>query len=436
MAAATVTSDSSNKSLQSLSFERSTTSRDASFSSYLNGSEENFILPDDRLHPKQKSKTEYEGEIDVFSADKYFNQTVGEMSPNIVNKDDPLDIASLKQKIRPRTPSVRSESSWNSRSSLLHRQKTDQQQKKMNRTKRFLASIGCRCSCNDEDSVHVDNQNSGVKEKGVTTKVDMNQFRRPNSNTWKEDRLTPDRVHDQISNPLHDQDECAKTSLEVFGSPIQTKGDKSSSKEMQVGKLAWVAAIKKVAETEAISADSNGKYNDTDSDASSDLFEIESFSTNTNVNPFLTRQESDGMSAGCVSPASCYAPSEVSVQWSTVTASMADFSMMSDSEELDIITTSTTNHSIKQTTNRRPGILSACQSYKAVKIAGEAYQTTEKAFVQDQKQQQRMETSKQTRFHTEYKLDTTRKDMQRRFTAHSSATESQFKCAPHPMYIH
>ena len=89
--------------------------------------------------------------------------------------------------------------------------------------------------------------------------------------------------------------------------------------------LSWDATPK--VETE----NSKGNNNDTESDASSDLFEIESLTGK--ANPFLARHASDAAS-GCVTPTTCYAPSEASVEWSVVTASAADFSVMSDYEEL------------------------------------------------------------------------------------------------------
>ncbi|CAH2045686.1 unnamed protein product [Thlaspi arvense] len=58
------------------------------------------------------------------------------------------------------------------------------------------------------------------------------------------------------------------------------------------------------------------------SDSSSDLFEIENLTGK--LKPCLTRQGSDAASP------TRYAPSEVSIEWSIVTASAADFSVMSE----------------------------------------------------------------------------------------------------------
>ncbi|CAH2045688.1 unnamed protein product [Thlaspi arvense] len=58
------------------------------------------------------------------------------------------------------------------------------------------------------------------------------------------------------------------------------------------------------------------------SDSSSDLFEIENLTGK--PKPCLTRQGSDAASP------TRHAPSEVSIEWSIVTASSADFSVMSE----------------------------------------------------------------------------------------------------------
>lgn len=72
------------------------------------------------------------------------------------------------------------------------------------------------------------------------------------------------------------------------------------------------------------SATSHGdNYFEIESDASSDLFEIESLRGKGKGNPFLARQDSDAASS-CVTPIA-YAPREASIEWSAVTASAADF---------------------------------------------------------------------------------------------------------------
>ncbi|KAK6159957.1 hypothetical protein DH2020_003338 [Rehmannia glutinosa] len=124
--------------------EISTSTRDASFSSYLDGAEENFILklasettkalnssistPHDHIF-LGKNKTD-DREIDVFDAQKYFNEETHSPTKVVTKnlpthhqkKDDhhPLEIFAIKEKPSKPKLSIRSESSWNSRSALLH----------------------------------------------------------------------------------------------------------------------------------------------------------------------------------------------------------------------------------------------------------------------------------------------------------------------------
>lgn len=64
-------------------------------------------------------------------------------------------------------------------------------------------------------------------------------------------------------------------------------------------------------------------HEDMGSDASSYLFEIDNLSGS--ENPMFTRQESNGMSS-CMTSTTKYEPSETSIDWSVVTASVAGFS--------------------------------------------------------------------------------------------------------------
>ena len=169
--------------------------------------------------------------------------------------------------------------------------------------------------------------------------------------------------------------------------------------------LSWDAAPR--VEDHEFSVPSGVNYNDTESDASSDLFEIESVTGK--ANPFLARQASDANS-GCVTPTTCYAPSEASIEWSVVTASAADVSVMSDCEELRptkavssaIIDAKTKTN--KEIQKRRSGILLGCKSHKAVRVAGDAYKTIEKANVYPQMQRSLDSFTPVTRFQAETKL--------------------------------
>ncbi|GKB04537.1 phytochrome kinase substrate 1-like protein [Tanacetum coccineum] len=100
-----------------------------------------------------------------------------------------------------------------------------------------------------------------------------------------------------------------RNSSEAFGSPILEKGKKSFSLERKLTMLNWDGVTPRSENIDMI-----GEHNDAGSDASSDLFELESFSTNGN-NAFLTRQVSNGRSSNATLP-NGYAPSESIIAWS------------------------------------------------------------------------------------------------------------------------
>ncbi|KAL3511130.1 hypothetical protein ACH5RR_030531 [Cinchona calisaya] len=448
MAMLTMDTISENNIPKPLHFRNGSNVQDASFSSYLNGAEEKFVLqlaestknckpliskPFDHLHLVTKKAEDTE--IDIFSADKYFNEGVDEETPRITKKyspkfdqkmvNPPPEFDPVKQPIRPGTPSIQSESSWNSQNALLQNIPRNQQPQKVNKVNRrsFLANIGCSCTCSDKNSVDIEvpiGENSSTSNRNVNGKpandkarkptkpadlVSLNESQTQSSTSWiREDSHC--RKFDQLgiglsneghfrfpvsNNPkigdnlpqmkqIEEEVDTKRKSLEVFGSPTQRKGKKSLSLDRSINMLTWDAIIPKVDEIE-IPPSSNGMYNDAGSDASSDLFEIESFSTN--PSQYLTRQGS----TGSIAQTTCYAPSEASIEWSVVTASAADFSVMSDSEDLRTTTTKANRHGVslnvrttpgREMPKRHSGILSGCYSQKAVRVAGDVYKTSEK----------------------------------------------------------
>ncbi|CAN4124461.1 unnamed protein product [Withania somnifera] len=428
----------------------STNLLDASFSSYLNdGAEETIVLNLDSS--RNLSKKADDGEIDIFSAEKYFNEGVDEENQErsqIQNKhkidDQPAaNIVSLQQKTRPLTPSIHSESSWNSRSALLqkisrnhHHQPTPTKPNNhQSYCKKFLARIACNCYCKDKNSIEVDDQlgeksfsrgqhHGKSKQKSIKTRK-LSQSSESSTlganhqdlHFKKIDELglalkTDKRLIVPVFDPkggnpgvkiqLEKEEEEPRKSLEVFGFPITEKERSKFSLEKKIGMLTWDAIVPKAEEIDItnIGASSNGTYEDdyAESDASSDLFEIESFPSNNIANPSLARQGSDGMS--------CYAPSEVSIDWSVITASAADLSIMSDSEDLKIPSRTNPNrvvHNGRDKTKRRSGILLGCNSHKAVGVVGDAYKASEKtSFELDQRNLKTHEPiMPMTRFHAE-----------------------------------
>ncbi|XWS69721.1 hypothetical protein CRYUN_Cryun04dG0203400 [Craigia yunnanensis] len=431
MAMATLTSTYNTNLSQTLFFEKNNSSpRDASFSTFLGGAEENYVrklsessrdhspkITNQDEHHYSGRKKEEDGEIGVFGAEKYFNEGIDVDSPRITKidskefesvKDEGVNLKPIKPVIHQGTPSIRSESSWNSQSALLHsvmRNPPGVKPSKVN-GKSFLSGLaGCKCYCFDRNSVDIEEVQvgeisfkrpangevvQGKQNKTAASKASLDQVNKPSAEPWiKEDLFTFPTMNSTVGIrpvkvPLQGEvDEIGRKSLEVFGSPILLRRNKSLNLERRLKMLSW-DATPKVEETE----NSKGNYNDTESDASSDLFEIESFTSK--ANPFLARQASDAAS-GCVTPTTCYAPSEASIEWSVVTASAADFSVMSDYEELrpsitlpsPIKTFSTTTNAKtknnKEFQGRRSSGLLGCNSQKAVKVTGDAHRTNEKA---------------------------------------------------------
>lgn len=382
-----------------------TSFRDVSFSSYLDSSEETYIHSlvesSQNLHFR-KNKAE-EGEIDVFSADKYFN---GEDELNTTTrsgrkhhhhhhqygKHHIKDVVIVNQ---PRTPSNHSESSsWHSQSALLRR------------GQRILpprGSIGSRkvegkrlffpcCSCSDKNSVDVEvevegepvmNHYQGKKDVNLETSDPF--FFPPLSEITK-------KVH--LGNE-EEEDERRRKSLEVFGCG---ELDDHGIVERRLHMLSWDAI------GVPTSVPPSESYKDTESDASSDLFEIE-------VGAGPTRCPSD---VGPVTlTKTCYAPSEASIEWSVVTASAADFSTVSDAEDRRSGMTSVSrskNMAPKKmnpsSNSKMSGILLGCKSQKAVRVAGEVHRTPSgrEKFERERRQRYSDSFSAMTRFQAEAKV--------------------------------
>ncbi|OWM75947.1 protein PHYTOCHROME KINASE SUBSTRATE 1 [Punica granatum] len=414
--------------------------RDVSFSSYLNPSEETFVHklvqsgrslsftsePEkEHEHLYYLGRKEEDGEIGVFEAEKYFNGEIdcesddslqsamplkklihfedkkeereGERLPDIVTKP-------ARARLPAGTPSTRSESSLNSQRALLQNVTKNPVQKKdgkVNSSRSILAAIGCKCSCSDKDSVDVvDDENTAkfitsLNAKSNAVGVFPTHSNGPTSDAktseeiqsrkaGKFGHLAPKTFLDLPSLKPEDEEVKPRKSLEVFGSPLYRKkgNDKETyNLERRLTMLSTWDANPRKAESDVV--------NETESDASSDLFEIESLTGK--VNSYLTRQTSDATS-DCLTPTTArYPPSEVSIEWSVVTASAADFSVLSDLEEA-ISGPLVATKGIAQAKNRtedgqrwrpRSGILLGCKSQKAVRVAGEAHKFSKEKFRSD-----------------------------------------------------
>ncbi|CAL0331220.1 unnamed protein product [Lupinus luteus] len=411
--------------LQTLNSEKNHHHPESIFSPYLNSSNEgNSIRCLAESRPKlsplmTNKKSTHHREIGVFGAEKYFNEE--ELNtPRGSNKagtkymhqrDQQIALETMNYKTEYGTQSILSESTTsNSQSALLQRNSQRNKKNKVH-AKSFLAGVGLKCSCSDKDSVDINSKSSheisfnkidtcGIVHGKTTPRkvfnvgLDANRSVKINKphpdflinkdfNLQKPEKLemvgkkrennlafssknfglrnNNHQVKMQLQLEQEEEEEMARKSLEVFGSPIFSSRD--------------IAATKFEENDVPRNSDSNYIY-DAASDASSDLFEIESFKEK--PNSFLDRQ------ASCVdsSPKSCYAPSEASIEWSVVTASAA---VISDCDEdqmsqgtirspIKISLSSSSNG--KSTKSKRdmkksPSmLLGGCKSQKAVRVAG------------------------------------------------------------------
>lgn len=407
------------------------TNSDASFSSYLSKTEEAFLRslgessrkltnPTTMTSTTQEernkknsgrlSKKEQDEEIGVFGAEKYFTGLIDEESPRITSHkiarkyqrtEDEVGIKNPDQIHETRTPSIRSESSsWNSQSALLQSgmknninpQIKKKNSKMINKKKYFFPNLGCNyCSCSDENAVdtinELDHDDVGeISFKKSNNKSTAINHRAVEINSKKLDRepcfsFPSSKQGARIKN---DEGKLAmRKSVEVFGSPVALeKGHSNRSLSLDKRLSNWdlgTSTQKPKAAADEIELDANSAgivniYQDSESDASSDLFEIESLTEKTS-NLFLTRLPSDdNTTSGCVTPTTCYAPSEASIEWSVVTASCAAdvLSVMSDCE-LEQRKSSAADNKEIQRSKRPSNILLGCKSHKAVRVAGDAY---------------------------------------------------------------
>lgn len=236
------------------------------------------------------------GEIGVFNADKYFNmkleyKTEQNSSKSVFKNQEPGDI-------KPSTPSLCSEStSWNSQSTLLpHIHRSESLSKKKPNGRRIFTGFGCRVPCFDKKSVHINE----IVAQGA-------YYASKSTRGGAEIRAVPS------------QDD-SRPSIEVFGSSNSSKGGIATNMERKLSMLTWDAIPKARTLAPTPKNGSSTTCDDMASDASSDLFEIENISGS--VYPLE-----------CMSPASVYAPSEDSIQWSVVTASAADYSVILDGND-------------------------------------------------------------------------------------------------------
>ncbi|TYJ00369.1 hypothetical protein E1A91_A13G082500v1 [Gossypium mustelinum] len=365
-------------------------------------------FPFDKTNGYTMKKKEEDGEIGVFGAEKYFNGAIdaaaggGPRPTKLIPKNleycTNQEVITNPEPMKPliHAPSIRSESSWSSQNPLLHiviQNPPQQKPSKSITAKSFLSCLpACKCYCFDRSSIDI--EVGEISFKRPNGEVILQSKQKKTAAGIKEDLFTFPTMNPAVGIrpvrvPLQgDVDEIGRKSLEVFGSPVLGIGrrNKSLNLERRLKMLSWDHhAIPKVEETE----NSKANCNDTESDASSDLFEIESLTGKPN-----------------------YAPSEASIEWSVVTASAADFSAMSDYEERrpsmtlpSPIKTFYTNTTKINKERPRSGGLLGCNSSKTVKIARDAHKTNQKADLDSRMRRVSDSYMPVTRFRAETKLE-------------------------------
>ncbi|MCL7024985.1 hypothetical protein MKW94_011990 [Papaver nudicaule] len=370
-------------------------------------------------------KMSVDGEIGIFGAEKYFNgvmdvektRTKENGGRNNHNKKGER-MNSRQAKSKYGTPSTCSELSSNSQNALL---RTPSRLQRAN-SKNIFSTFGCNCYCSDDKSVDVDestgvnnsNEPSFFENKRLDSiKVNNTALRKLHqppigfaqsikpSPEWfkeelpsqkfdklglqfnKQDFILPPNLNAGVENVVNigskdvKEENNVRTSLDVFRSPIFTKEEITLDLQSKLTLLNWGDSSPRAERIPALLTTIE-MDDDTASDTSSDLFEIKSLSANGNHPFFKSSQESDDQST-CMSPTTCYEPSEASIEWSVVTASAAKPSVVSYSgEQNPVPETKSPKASTKNVIERRPGSLIGCKSSKAVKVVTDAHRVPDR----------------------------------------------------------
>lgn len=421
-----------------------------------------------------------DGELGIFTAEKYFSGSMDKTEkttsengwkqpPNIDGKI--IDPQQPKKAFKSGTPRACSEASWNSQSALLQKYPSPNMQKQMSGNN-FFGCFGCNCAGKKSGEVaekvgknrnlspskkflHLEEQHN--PEMFINGRVDVGQMRtimagnKQNHQEFKhgeemdcriaykggvgskrEDPFTfPSlnpavRNHPTVGKALEEE---ARISLEVFGSKssYMVKDDMASNLRR---KLIMLTSAGRHPIKDVPASSNSMDHGDLESDASSDLFEIESFCSKAH-HPFFHPQASDDMS-------SCYEPSEASIEWSVVTASAANFSIASEydnqkpTEKIITTTTGTTTEAtMAKAAQRRPHTsLLGCRSANAVKVVANAKRMLEKDEHVLHRRLQSDSMAPSTRFQAQSRvMGFQSADLQHAFAMHTAH-------APHSLYMH
>jgi hypothetical protein len=343
--------------------------RDDSFSSYLTLVRESFSIETSHtgrtrssLQINSSRRRSNDGEIDIFDAEKYFNGTMEYNTDILFGKEINLPYKKDKkcsaQSRSKKTASVCSEASTgNSHTGLLrqHSRMVKAEGRKLLRV--FL----CTCSGKKATDTEVD-AGSTRDSFGPFGESNMKDERRLDS------EMRMKRLQLGFTDGLFNGAGSLKSieAKEVFIRELMEGEKKVSS---GTGKSLYPSSEIQSSSVNAVSNGGSGstynhgsvgrgnKYDsdedDISSESSSDLFEISSISIKSH--PFFEPDMDESV---------VYEPSEASINWSIVTASAANFSVASQSDEPR-----------KKSMNRgRKGLLMGCVSHKAVNVTSDSHQ--------------------------------------------------------------
>ncbi|KAE9467254.1 hypothetical protein C3L33_00833, partial [Rhododendron williamsianum] len=313
--------------------------RVASFSAYLNATDDDSFLleltgaiPDPILPevtPRLKStfvgsKTTEEAEIGVFGADKYFNMKMDyyQTPKALIDHNSQAMIEQGKPKLRAATPSVTSDACCNTQTALMptFSENPPRIKPKTGFGKSCFTGFSFTVPCLGKKSVRINERvEFGMVQRREVGK-DSRRFANPVVFDGTMDPSqsgllqVPDSVIENFT--FGKLLEEARKSIEVFGSQQVTnkKCDIAMNLERKLAMLTW-DAIPKSKNIASTLGSGTGPMDEIQSDASSDLFEIET------GHPLLTILQLQATH----DQISTYEPSEASIEWSVVTASAADY---------------------------------------------------------------------------------------------------------------